>query len=301
MRLLQRLTPKCVLIGAAALALQATPALAAGDALPQKVAIRGVEFVLVPEGWAFKTGGVPSGTDDSGGNLRIWLDAFYIAKHEARARDLEPFLNSGEAGARSLYGGDSESCSLRLSNAGSYFLVDPAADLPATHLSWVLADRWARWMGFRLPTEAEWEKAARGADQRIYPWGDDRPDETYANFNVTSRCLVWPVTRLSKGQSPYGALNMAGNVREYVADGYNPAFDQSLAEGVRNPVAARGPSNEVMLKGGRWASTPETIRIQSRVLTSPDKPFQCNGTRFAVDVATVRNHLARGDALILRP
>ncbi len=282
------------------LAMPAATALGASDPLPREVSIRGVEFVLVPEGWMFKTGGVPRGTELSGGNLKVWLDTFYIAKHEARARDLEPFLNGGEAGARSLYGGDTESCSLRVGDDSRYKLVDPVADLPATHLSWTLADRWARWMGFRLPTEAEWEKAARGTDQRIYPWGNDPPDETYANFNVTSQCLVWPVTRLSKGQSPYGVLNMAGNVREYVADNYNPEFDKSLVEGARNPVATRAATQSRMLKGGRWASTPETIRISSRVLAAPDNPFQCNGTRFAIDAATVREHLARGTAAVLR-
>jgi formylglycine-generating enzyme required for sulfatase activity len=301
MKLPRALKPHGILACVVALALQAAAALAAGEPLPREVSIRGVEFVLVPEGWSFKTGGIPRGAEDSGGNLKIWLDAFYIARHEARARDLEPFLNGGEAGARSLYGGDTESCSLRAGDGGRYFVVDPAADLPATHLSWNLATRWARWMGFRLPTEAEWEKAARGTDQRTYPWGNDPPDETYANFNVTSQCLVWPVTRLSKGQSPYGALNMAGNVREYIADGYDPEFDKTLVEGARNPAAPRGRSNEVMLKGGRWASTPETIRISSRVLTSPDKPFQCNGTRFAIDAAAVREHLVRGTAAVLRP
>lgn len=285
----------------AALALPITTSFGATDPLPREVSIRGVEFVLVPEGWSFKTGGVAHGSEVSGGNLKIWLDTYYIAKYEARARDLEPYLNSVEAGARRLYGGDNESCSLRLGDGGGYRLVDPAADLPATHLSWTLADRWARWMGFRLPTEAEWEKAARGTDQRTYPWGNEPPDETYANFNVTSQCLVWPVTRLSKGQSPYGAFNMAGNVREYVADNHNAEFDKSLVEGVRNPFAPRGTTESRMLKGGRWASTPETIRISSRVLAAPDNPFQCNGTRFAVDAAAVREHLARGTATVLRP
>ncbi len=274
---------------------------AASETLPKEIKVHNVEFVLVPEGWFFKTGGVPQGNEETGGNKKIWLDAYYIGKYEARARDLEPFLNKVKGNWRVLYGGDTESCSLRMGTSGQYELVSSEDDLPATHLSWSLADQWARWLGFRLPTEAEWEKAARGSDQRVYPWGNEPPDETYANFNTTSRCLVWPVVRLSKGQSPYGAFNMAGNVREFVADWKNPDFDSQLAEGARNPVSPRADKGMKMLKGGRWASSPETIRVSSRIVATPDEPFQCNGTRFALDAAVVREHLANGNASVISP
>lgn len=270
----------------------------ATETLPKEVVVRGVEFVLVPAGWFFKTGGIPDGLNESGGNQRVWLDAFYIGKHEARARDLAPLLNDGDATLRALYGGDTKSCSLRTAADGGYALVEPESDLPATHLSWVLADRWARWMGFRLPTEAEWEKAARGDDRRLYPWGDDPPDETYANFNTSTRCLVWPVDRNVKGRSPYGALNMAGNVREYVADRANPEFDRALKDGARNPVSPATAEDRVILKGGRWASTPETIRISARVTTHANDPFQCNGTRFALDAAKLVELLRTGAATV---
>lgn len=271
--------------------------------LPKEVKVRNVEFVLIPEGWFFKTGGIAGPSEETNGNRKVWLDAFYIGKYEARARDLEPFMNRFGERERGAYGGVTESCTLRPDDTGKYALVQPAADLPATHLSWALADQWARWMGFRLPTEAEWEKAARGSDQRIYPWGDELPDETHANFNTPSAagCIVWPVDRPAKGRSPHGIYNMAGNVREYVADWENPDFDKQLADGARNPVAPRGGDGLKMLKGGRWASSAWELRLAYRVTTPPETPFRCNGTRFALDVATVREHLGKGTATVVQP
>lgn len=290
----------------------------APDALPKEVVVNGVEFVLIPEGWFYKTGGIPEEggqyefmDERGGGNVRIWLDAYYIAKYEARARDLVAFLNSGKAGNLE-YAGANISCSTRRDARGRFYQVNPEEDHPATHLHWDLADRWARWMGFRLLTEFEWEKAARGPDQRTYPWGDDFPDETYAGYKTRSDCHTWSVDSFRKGVSPYGVYNMSGNVREFVADWYSADFDQRLKEGDRNPVvpaAARstrkydptGPRWEggpwKLIKGGRWASHEHQLRIGARIYYLPEEPFRCNGTRFAIDVRQVREHLAKGTAV----
>ena len=270
--------------------------------LPTEVVINKVEFILIPEGWFFKTGGVPGKDDAGGGNARIWLDSYYIAKYEARARDLAPFLNTKSSSTFAPYGGDATSCSLQKADTGVYALMRPDEDLPATHLSWRLSKEWASWMGFRLPTEAEWEKAARGTDQRIDPWGDAMPDETVANFAVNSSCQVWSVNILQKGVSPYGVFNMAGNIREYVEDWLNKDYDKTYRDGLRNPPPAPlGSSPNKILKGGRWASTPQEITIHSRALETADDPFQCNGTRFAVDAAVVREHMAKGSAVVIKP
>jgi formylglycine-generating enzyme required for sulfatase activity len=290
------------LLGAAILGMVPASAQNPVSGLPSEVRVNGVEFVLVPEGWFYKTGGVRSENREGGGNAKVWLDTYYIAKYEARARDLMPYLNTLPKPV-SDYGGDETSCSVRLGKDGHYMLVSPADDLPATHLSWQLADRWARFMGFRLPSEAEWEKAARGTDQRLYPWGNQAPDETYANFDVTSDCLVWPVDRYIKGQSPHGVFNMAGNVREYIADWHNPQADAAWIDGLRNPPLAEKPASEPrkMLKGGRWASKPRQMRIDARVMEMAERPFQCNGTRFAIDASAVKLHLDAGKAQILKP
>ena len=297
--------------GCLALALCATAG--ATTPLPKEVTINGVEFVLIPAGDFYKTGGQPDpGTEFGrmdefgGGNVKVWLDDYYIAKYEARARHLVDYLNS-TAGARESYIGDFISCSVRRGRDGKYIPFLPNEDHPATHLSWDMADRWARWMGFRLPTEAEWEKAARGADERIYPWGDAWPDETYAGFNTHSNCFTWPIDMFKKGVSPYGVYNMAGNVREYVADWYNLDYDRGLSDGMRNPMpTAPGPLDPVddgplkMLKGGRWGSDPGQLRIGARIYFMPHIAFRCNGARFGLDVATVREHLAKGTATVTK-
>lgn len=273
---------------------------AAQDKLPGEVMIRNVEFVLIPEGWFFKTGGVKPAAEGKDGNARIWLDAYYIAKYEARARDFAPFMNAERRRSDHLYDGGKTSCSVRLDESGKYYVLSPEQDLPATHMSGELAERWARWMGFRLPTEAEWEKAARGEDQRRYPWGNETPDDSYANFYVAADCLVWPVDSAGKGRSSYGVFHMAGNVREFVADWVNPEVDALLIDGLRNPPAAALPEKSTrparMLKGGRWGDSADGIRIAARVQMVPEEPFRCNGTRFAVDTQTVRELLAKGEA-----
>jgi formylglycine-generating enzyme required for sulfatase activity len=283
--------------------------------LPQEVIIRGVEFVLIPQGWFYKTGGQPQPGQEfliheeyGVGNVRVWLDSFYLAKYEARARDLVAHLNSADAKGV-VYAGSTLSCSARLGPDGKYVQFRPDEDLPATHLSWRLADNWARWMGFRLASEMEWEKGARGADQRTYPWGDDYPDDTFAGYKTSSDCHTWPVNSFLKGRSPYGLHNMAGNVREFVADWYDIARDRQLKDGDRNPApAVRGTTQEgrngwdagpwKILKGGRWASHEEQIRIGARIYYRPEDAFRCNGTRFAMDVAVVREHLAKGTASV---
>lgn len=309
--------PRIGLLGAILLGWIGSTAVVFADepALPSEVVVNGVEFVKIPEGWFFKTGGVfdqslaPQPQSESGGNAKIWLDTFYIAKYEGRARDFQRFLATATAAEKATYGGDVEGCSVRLDAAGTYSLVAAQKDLPATHLSWVLADQFARWMGFRLPTEAEWEKAARGTDQRLYPWGNGYPDETFAGFNESFNCAVRPVTAYAKGVSPYGVYNMAGNVREWVADWLNEDADTQLKDGVRNPpLAAAGKSKRTdvpqpqskFLKGGRWASGENGILISARAYMAPEEPFRCNGVRFAVDAQTVRAAVAAGKATVVR-
>jgi formylglycine-generating enzyme required for sulfatase activity len=305
---------RALLIALALLA--AAPAAAVAPApLPREVIANGVEFVLVPEGWFWYS--VENGDITRLGidqpmyrDVRVWLDSFYIAKYEARARDFERFMNSGRARFGAQYkDGETEGCGVQRRADGRYFLVDAQRDLPVTHLSWQLADEFAQWMGFRLPTEAQWEKAARGTDRRSWPWGDEYPDDTYAGFAFDAACHPTPVTAFPKGRSPYGAYNMAGNVFEYVADWYNPTFDASLRDGMRNPPLAshgtteRNDLDEPMkiLKGGRWGSEPQAISVSERRLRKPTGTFICYGTRFALDAATLRSMLARGTAGVVQP
>lgn len=282
--------------------------------LPNEVTINGIELVLIPEGWFYKSGGVRAAGDDEpytsstgGGNAKIWLDSYYIAKYEARATDLVTLLNTSE-GQHLDYDGGEENCAVRKNFWGRYERIRATEDLPATHLSWSQANSFAQWKGMRLPSEAEWEKAARGTDQRRYPWGDEYPDETYANFETQSGCFTWPVDRFKKGRSPYGIHNMAGNIYEFTADWYSQEYDEALRDGMRNPAPASkestrnnsGQNVRKVLKGGRWASNEDELRISSRYTYPPDQAFRCYGARFAMDVASVREHLNNGTAEITR-
>lgn len=285
----------------------------ASDVLPREVVINGVEFVHVPAGWFWHV----VGTGYRGNlpfnerwfrDVRIWLDGYYIAKYEARARDFMRFLQSGAAKYADEYRlSERDGCSVRRhEEGGEYFLVYPDSDLPATHLSWNLAVEFSQWMGFRLPAETEWVKAARGSDKRAFPWGNEYPDDTFAGFNSISLCAPSPVTAFANGKSPYGAYNMAGNVYEYVADWENHQHDVALKDGDRNPPLAEtgavGPGTSgpmKILKGGRWGDAPNSLHVHGRRQHPPNVSFLCYGVRFAVDERVVLDHLKRGTATVV--
>jgi formylglycine-generating enzyme required for sulfatase activity len=124
---------------------------------------------------------------------------------------------------------------------------------PVVHISWFGANEYCRWAGLRLPTELEWEKAARGTDDRIYPWGDEWRDD----------CLRWhgtalhgettaPVDAYPQGRSPYGILQMAGNVDEWCAEPYQwDLYHRYAAGDLRLPKAGE----HRVVRGGtclRW-------------------------------------------------
>lgn len=121
--------------------------------------------------------------------------------------------------------------------------VDSKQNHPVTHVSYYDAQAFALWAGVRLPTEEEWEKAARGTDGRFWPWGNDRPDNTYCNFNNNMGDTT-AVGSYPAGKSPYGLLDMSGNVWEWTQTkwryNYNtPAPDSSEGDAAR---VARGGS-----------------------------------------------------------
>lgn len=153
-------------------------------------------------------------------------------------------------------------------------------NFPAQGITWDEAQAYCQWVGRRLPTEAEWEKAARGENGRIYPWGNEPPDETLVNFDKQNGGVA-AVGSYPAGASPYGVLDMAGNVWEWTADWYDDSYYTTAP--AENPT---GPEVMVqklrVLRGGDWTGAARTLRTANRFWGYPGRN-DFDGFRCAMD------------------
>jgi len=258
--------------------------------------IDGMELVFVPEG-TFLMGSTSADSDaydDEFPQHEVYLDGYWIDKTEVTNAMYAAFLNErgnqSEGGSTWLDAGDED---VRIGQVNGTWQPDSGyADHPVVEVSWYGAAAYCEWAGRRLPTEAEWEKASRGTEGQIYPWGNYEITGDLANYCDTN-CEYddWkdstendgytetaPVGSYPSGASPYGALDMAGNVWEWVADWYGGEYyDTSTAS---NPT---GPATGTyrVLRGGSWYHPPSLLRSAYRLRSVPDDAWNLNGFRCA--------------------
>ncbi len=265
-----------LLISCVAVATLTHPDRTAGGALeqlrkprpvPEKQGHPKAPMVVISEG-NFHMGA--NGTDtleDERPQHEVWIDRFEIDAFEVTTGHYAEFL----ASPAPLAPWQGEAVDLTQHR-----------DRPVIGVSWFDADAYCRWRGKRLPTEAEWEKAARGTDGRLFPWGNQVPHEESANFGLGARFsysqVLAPVQRYEPGRSPYGLHQMAGNAGEWVADWYGANYYETGP--LKNPTGPDLGSFRVV-RGGSWSDLPKYLLTYGRFKLPPETRNSYTGFRCA--------------------
>ncbi len=240
----------------------------------------GAPMVPVPAG-PFPMG-VPKGDRDGGRDEyprhEVYLDTYYIDKFEVtNGRYLEFVRATGHRPPQNV-----KDPSRNLWQGG--LMPESIADRPVINVDWYDAEAYCKWAGKHLPTEAEWEKAARGTDDRRFPWGNVEPTHKHLNYNQRwqGEKTLMPVGSYAAGKSPFGAYDMAGNVWEWVADWYDPLYYEQSPE--RNPKGPELGTHKVLRSSGWEVETP-LVRSVTRVKSDPLNRNHSTGFRCAADAA----------------
>lgn len=216
----------------------------------------GAPMVLIPAGEFVMGSPDGEGLDNEQPEHKVWVDAFYLDKFEVTNARYEKFMEETGRARPKFW----EQLDLTVHG-----------ELPVIGVSWHDAKAYCEWAEKRLPTEAEWEYAARGTDRRRYPWGNAAPTAQLVNYGKNWSYKFYedrlePVTSHEAGKSPFGVYNMAGNVFEWVADWYEIKY--YLRSPQRNPPGPEKGEQKVM-RGGSWNFASEYIRTTSRMKLKP--------------------------------
>ncbi len=227
----------------------------------------GIEVVYIPEGNF--TIGADIANSDSNPKHSVFLDGFWIGKYEVSFEQYDLFCTETKREKPDDKGWG-------------------RGRLPVINISWFDASEFSRWLSqntgltFRLPTEAEWEKAARGTDEIVFPWGNTTTGEDKLNFNKSSKLKkTVPIGSFPAGVSPYGLFDMAGNVAEWVNDWYYETY-YSKSPG-KNPQGPPAGSKRVV-RGGGWNSDGYDCTTYARDSRSPKSKSKDVGFRIYLDI-----------------
>ena len=253
--------------------------------------VDGMVQVYVPEGDFLMGSPDGVGYDDEYPQHVVYLDGYWIDQTEVTNEMFSSFVEAtgyetdSEYERRNVKHWNSQTGKYESSTRADWAHpqglssdLSGLEDHPVVHVSWNDAQAYCAWAGRRLPTEAEWEKAARGENGQTYPWGNDIPSSSLANYGYNEKSTT-EVGSFPAGASPYGALDMAGNVWEWVADWYG-AYPSGPETNPQGPAIGeyRG------LRGGSWNMSVDLIRSALRnrdVSELPRLPYLDDGFRCA--------------------
>jgi|GEM_PF-556950 len=244
-------TPTTTSATAADSVTSATTLKANGDTIGAPIlGIDGAQQVLIPAGTFVM------GDDEESPKRKIYLDAFFIDRDEVTTGRYAKFLAA--------------TGSVRPPEDWEALKLPKGINLPVVGVDWNDAAAYCTWAGRRLPTDAEWEKAARGTDERMYPWGDEQPTTARANFeNASPEPYDGGLTDVGThpdGQSPFGVQDLAGNANEWTADWFSERF---ASGDLRNPKGPTSGNGRVIRGGGRYEPADRMLSTK-RYHAAPD-------------------------------